>query len=83
MNPLKLQAQSLNDVTADVLGPVDAADEMMKGVAMIAGVAMILGGLYKLFMHRKDPQHARLSTGIMLIFLGAILVLLGIIPISN
>ena len=73
----QIAADSLGQVANNLMGPIQGLGRIVNAICFIAGVGFLLGGIVQYRYHRENPQQVRLSTPLVLLFLGICLVAFG------
>lgn len=73
----------LGDITGNLLGPAQGLGHMMNAVCYVLGLGFLLTGLLQYKYHRENPQQVKISTPIVLVFLGIILIALPFIAMMS
>lgn len=69
-------AASLGGVAQNVMGPVNGLSKVVSAICYVAGTGFLLSGILQYRYHRENPQQVRISTPILLVTLG--LIIMGI-----
>lgn len=67
-------ADSIGDLADNLMGPVAGLGKILNAICFIAGTGFILGALLQYKYHRENPQQVRISTPIVLLCLGLIII---------
>lgn len=67
-------AASLGGVAQNVMGPVSGLSKIVNAICYVAGTGFLLGGVLQYRYHRENPQQVRISTPIVLVILGLIII---------
>jgi len=70
------QGQSLGEISQRLLSPTTGLHHAIKLMCYVVGVGLLVGGLLQYKRHRVNPSEVRLSTPILLVFLGLFLLLI-------
>lgn len=73
-------AGGFGDVALNVFEPVSVIIQLIRGVSIICGVGLLLGGILRFIEHRRNPMQVRLSTVIFMFIFGVGLIIVGLIP---
>ncbi|MFN7096208.1 MAG: DUF6750 family protein [Gammaproteobacteria bacterium] len=76
-------AAGLGDVMGNIVGPVTGLGHMMNGVCYVIGLGFLLVGLLQYKYHRENPQQIKISTPIILVLLGVIMIALPFIAMMS
>ena len=78
-----LYAASLGTLADNLMGPMSGLGHIMNGIFYVAGVGFLLGGLLQYKYHRENPQQVRISTPLILIFLGLVILAVPIVAMLS
>jgi hypothetical protein len=67
-------AQSISEISNNLLGPTVGMAKFMSGVSIVAGIGFLIGSLMQYSEHKKNPQQIRLTTPVLFFILGLLLV---------
>jgi len=63
-------------VAQSIMEPVSILSEFVTTASMVIGISFLFGALFRYMQHRVNPLAAPISTVLLLLFLGAMLILL-------
>ena len=74
-------AQTWGDITQRILeGPTTGLARVMSAICLISGIAFLMGAVIQFKQYRDNPTQVRISTPIALVILGAVLLLIPLLP---
>lgn len=77
------EAHSMGDAAHNLLGPIGAIISMVRAICIITGLGLVLGSMVKYSDHRNNRQQTTLTTVLVMIVAGALLITLAFIPLMN
>ncbi len=72
-------SSSIGGIADNLLGPAAGLTKVMFGICFVLGVGLVVGGIVQYKYHRENPQQVRLSTPLLMWFLGLILIAIPLV----
>jgi len=80
INVLAARDQSIGGVAHSLMGPISGVIHIVRGIAVIAGVSLLLGSFVKYSDYRRNPIETGIGIPIAMFFAGVALIILALIP---
>lgn len=77
------QAVTVDDVVTNLFGPTIALGRMMHALFFCAGVGFVVGAMIQYKAHRDNPSQVRISTPILLLILGLVLLIVPLLSMQG
>lgn len=74
---------SLGGITGNLIGPATGLGHMMNAVCYVIGLGFLLVGLLQYKYHRENPQQVKISTPIVLVLIGVIMIAVPFIAMMS
>lgn len=75
--------ETIGTISGNLFDVALGVKAIVRAMFIIAGVALMLGGIFQYNKYKKNPVETRLSTAIVIFFLGVLVLVIAFIPMQS